>query len=227
MTTTLLIDTHHKFEIPSNYIRYDYTELPKSFNTGTELMQIILSKSLDGSDRYIVIEGIDRLDAKKSALLVQFIIQKPPSTYILLTATNEADVSSHIVNIIFRVKRMKGARNLKSSSIWDNIKLSMLTRKIPDDDDLFMLFRGIGDTIAISDENLKLACDLDKLLFDAPSKYIASAWAGLHKKERVRITFKPHYKKPEEKKEKKNKIIFPTKIKNKKKKVRKGIGEYL
>lgn len=214
---TLLIDPESKFRIKQNYIRISYNKLPKSFNNATDIMNILVSRSIDESDKYVAIEDVDKLDETKSALLTRILILKPDTTFVLLTATSEQNISKHIFNMAPIIKRMKGTVK-KERTIWQNLKLNLLSRRIPDDDELFLFLRSIGDTRDIHNDNRELAAELDVMLFKTHSRYLSTAWAGLHKKESRRLQIKS-FKKKETKPKLKAKVR-PNKIKKAKQKVK-------
>ena len=220
---TLLIDK--KGVSLDNYIIIDYSDLPNTFDSGVDLQRLLHSKSLDGKDRYIAIDGVDNLDARKSSLLKKFLSSLPTTTKVLLTAQNEHNVSNHILQLQPRIKRIKGSRSKKEPTLWENMRLNMLTRQIPNDDDMYMFMRTIGDTVEVMEDNRELACRIDEMLFETHTEYLTTAWAGLHRKERTKLTIKPTKKK--EKKPKMKKKIHPTMVKNRKKTVRKNLEEWL
>lgn len=222
---TLLYDPDSKYEIGGDYIRINYTELPKSYNTSTEIHNILLSKPIDGSVQQVAIEGVDMLDEKKSALLTRILLSVSPSTKILLTARNEHKVSRHLLNLSPLIKRLRGSPVRKELSLWQKLKIYVRSRAIPENSDLLMLFRSVGDTLDINQSNRELACDLDRMLFKTDSRYLAVAWAGLHNKQSVGM--KIVSTKKEEPKIKKKPKIHPTKMKRAKKAVRKGLEEWL
>ncbi len=222
---TLLIDPQGKFKTEEKYLTIDYTELPKSFASSTEIHGIIMSKSLDGSDKYILIDGVDKLDEKKSALLTRILTSKPDSTYILLTARSEESVSKHILNLAPIVKRIRGTTATKERSVWQNLKMSYMSRRIPADDEMPLLLKSVVDTRTVSEPNRELAAELDCMLFKTHTRYLAVAWAGLHKKQSVSIVIKSFKKK--ENKQKVKKQPKPNKIKKAKKKAQKSLEDYL
>lgn len=212
---TVLIDPESKYIVDKNYIRIDYTELPKSYSTSTDIHRIIMSKDIVGKDKFVVIEGVDRLDEKKSALLCRILIAKPDSTYILLTAKSEENVSKHILNLAPSIKRVRGKAPPRIDNIWQNLKLNMISRRMPKDDEMPLLIRSIGDTRTIHEDNRELAAELDTMLFKTHTRYLAGAWAGLHRKENRRLTVKSFKKK--ETKSKLKRKIHPTMVKRAKK----------
>lgn len=220
---TLLIDSKNNFIPDKNYIRIDYSELPTSFDKGVRLQQLIHSKGIFDKEILLAIEGVDKLDAKKSSLLSKFLISKPSTTKVLLIATNENKVSNHIVKISNSVKRI--GRTQKEKSFWENLRLNMISRRIPQEDEMYMLLRGIGDSVGVSEDNRTLACKLDELLFETHTQYLTSAWAGLHNLERQKLTFVSTKKK--DKVVKKKPKIYPTKMKNHKKKIKKNLEDWL
>ena len=80
-------------------------------DSGVDLQRLLHSKSLNGKDRYIAIDGVDNLDARKSSLLKKFLSSLPTTTKVLLTAQNEHNVSNHILQLQPRIKRIKGSRS--------------------------------------------------------------------------------------------------------------------
>lgn len=222
---TILYDPNSRYVIDKKFIRIDYTQLPKSYNTSTEIHQILLTKNIDDSQKFVVIDGVDKLDEKKSALLTRILLSAPSSTNILLIAENEHKVSTHILNIGPVVKRLRGTPQAKEVSIWQKLKIAVQTHRVPGKDELLLLFKSIGDTHGINEHNRELACDLDKLLFKTDSKYLAVAWAGLHKKQNVRLRMVSTKKK--EKKKKLKPKIQPTKMKRAKKAMQQSLEDWL
>lgn len=222
---TLLIDPQGKFITEEKYLSIDYTELPKSFAASAEIHGIIMSKSLDGSDKYLLIDGVDKLDEKKSALLTRILTSKPDSTFVLLTARSEESVSKHILNLAPIVKRMRGKAAPKERSIWQNLKLNYMSRRIPADDEMPLLLKSVVDTRTVKESNRELAAELDCMLFKTHTRYLAVAWAGLHKKQSVSIVIKSF--KNKEKKQALKKQPKPGKIKKAKKKAQRSLEDYL
>lgn len=222
---TILYDPNSRYVIDRKFIRIDYTQLPKSYNTSTEIHHILLTKNIDGTQKFVVIDGIDKLDEKKSALLTRILLAVPSSTNVLLIAENEHKVSTHILNIGPVIKRLRGTPQKKDITIWQKLKQAVNTHRVPDKDDLLLLFKSIGDTHAISEVNRELACDLDKLLFKTDGKYLAVAWAGLHRKQNIRLRIVSTKKK--EKKVKLKPKIQPTKIKRAKKAMQQSLEDWL
>jgi len=222
---TLLYDPSSRYVIDKKFIRIDYTDLPKSYNTATEIHQILLTRNIDGSQKFVVIDGVDKLNEKKSSLLTRILLSTPSSTNVLLIAENEFKVSTHILNIGPIIKRLRGTPQSKEKTIWQKLKTAVQTRVVPADDELLLLFKSVGDTITIDEDNRELACELDRLLFKTNSRYIAVAWAGMHRKQNTRLRVLSTRKK--EKKPKLKPKIHPTKMKRAKKEMRQKIEDWL
>lgn len=105
-----------------------------------------------------------------------------------------------------KVRKLKG-RKYKAieRSIFQRMNMSLSTRRIPEEEELFILFRSLGDTETLLPENRKLLRELDTMLFKTSSDYIRYAWAGLHRNQRTKIVLKS-YKTEESKKPKLLKI---------------------
>lgn len=202
----LVIDPGEKFIPKGEYQSFYPKHIPNVIGRSKRLHLALFSGSVRSVEKQIVIWNVHKLNARKSALLAGLLITKADNVNVILTTISERLVNDHLKNIPMKLRRLKGRKyKAVERSIFQRMNMSLSTRRIPDKEELFILFRSLGDTETLLPHNRKLIRKLDTALFRTNSDYIRYAWAGLHQNQRTRITVKS-YKSEESTKPKKVKI---------------------
>lgn len=203
----LVIDPESQYIMKERHTVFTYHQIPKTSRKAGKLNIALHKQLVTGEENIVLIEDVDKLKDKQAAEFAYLLSLAPPQTKILLTATNEHEISDHIKNLLPKISYVKKSSGKKVKSFFQKMNGYISSHDIPEDDDLFILFKTIGTTPGMSIKNIELCMELDNLLFKTHSEYLATAWAGAHQPQSVRLVYKKGPPKPV-----KAKIVKPKKV---------------
>ena len=206
----LVVDPGDNYIPKAHHENFYHNDIPNVMSKSGALRVALNSVSIVTKTRSVNIFHVDKLNVKQVTLLVGMLYDKHHAVKVALTCTDEKKVSKHITNMPSLVRKKLRAPGVKrDASFFEKLKSYIRERKTPEIGLLLPFFRAIGTNEKLKPENQDLLIRLDTMLFETNSEYLAYAWAGQHRRQKINPVFKSVFK-PEEKKVKIDPIVKKT-----------------
>lgn len=225
----LLVDPHGSYVMDSDTIIFDKHEVPKSRKSAGNILRVITTMPMEGQPKKVAFMNIDELTKTQAGTLSEILFRAHKDIRIVLTALAEYNVDELIKSLGLKTMHVSRDSKTKELNFYQNLLSYLTSRKIPNNNELFIFFKVLGHSPDLCEYNKNLLLELDKLLFKTHNEYIATAWAGLHRIEKIRLVFPRKRKQPpkiEALTSRKYTNAAKKKRKQSKKKIKKTLGDY-
>lgn len=196
----LINDPGENYIPKGDYVSFHPNDIPNTASKANTLRVALKSKSILSKRKSVVIYNVNKLNAKQTSLLVGMLYDKHNTVKVVMTSTNEKEVNNHIKNMPgLRHKKIRAPGVKREATFFEKLTSYIQFKKVPETELLLPFVRSMASNQKLSEHNQELLVQIDSLMFETNSEYLTYAWAGLHRRQKIRPSFKSVYKEKEKK----------------------------